>query len=189
MSALPPKADINCRHVAHTSVSRFAISAHGPHIRFALRYGLVHALTSARVRNSAPGEVGPLSTCRASAAALVACSLQREEVRVGSTPLIMASAILVEHHSKTNAGTFITAVTKLVQPLALTGHSVLRLNRQGAKHKDAGDSCCHSDLDVHDCLPCPKSRCASLSAAGANRSGPTSIWERSGPGCCPRPSA
>jgi hypothetical protein len=59
--------------------------------------------------------------------------LQREKVRVGSTPLIMTSAILVEHHSETNAGTFITALTKLVQPLALTGHSVLRLNRHAAK--------------------------------------------------------
>jgi hypothetical protein len=37
-----------------------------------------------------------------------------------STPLIMTSAILVEHHSETNAGTFITVVTKPVQPLALT---------------------------------------------------------------------
>jgi hypothetical protein len=55
--------------------------------------------------------------------------LQREEVRVGSTPIIMSSAILVEHHSETNAGTFIAAAAKLVQPLALTGHSVLRLNR------------------------------------------------------------
>jgi hypothetical protein len=36
----------------------------------------------------------------------------------------MTSAILVEHHSKTNAGTFITALTKLAQPLALTRHSV-----------------------------------------------------------------
>jgi hypothetical protein len=144
------------RNVADTSI-RFVISAHGPHIRFALRYGLVHARASARVRNSAPGEVGPLSTCRASAAALVACSLQREEVRVGSTPLIMTSAILVEHHSETNAGTFITAVTKLVQPLALTGHSVLPLNRQAAKHNDAGNNYCSRDerrLDVHDCLPC-----------------------------------
>jgi hypothetical protein len=47
--------------------------------------------------------------------------LQREKVRVGSTPLIMTSAILVEHHSEANAGTFIAALTKLVQPLALTG--------------------------------------------------------------------
>jgi hypothetical protein len=37
-----------------------------------------------------------------------------------STPLIMMSAILVEHHSETNAGTFITVVTKPVQTLALT---------------------------------------------------------------------
>jgi hypothetical protein len=51
----------------------------------------------------------------------------------------MTSAILVEHHSKTNAGTFITALTKLVQPLALTGHSVLRLNRQAARDNDAGN--------------------------------------------------
>ena len=43
-----------------------------------------------------------------------------------STPLIMTSAILVEHHSITNAGTLITVVTKPVQPLALTGHAVLR---------------------------------------------------------------
>jgi len=50
-------------------------------------------------------------------------------VRVGSTPLIVSSAILVEHHSETNAGTFIAVATKFVQPLALTGHSVLRLNR------------------------------------------------------------
>jgi hypothetical protein len=118
----------NCRHVSDTSI-RIAFSAHGPHIRFALRYGLVHARASAGVRNSAPGEVGPLSTRCASATALGAYSLQREEVRVGSTPIIMSSAILVEHHSETNAGTFIAAVTKLVQPLALTGHSVLRLNR------------------------------------------------------------
>src|SRR6476646_6810183 len=118
----------NCRHVSDTSI-RIAFSAHGPHIRFALRYGLVHARASAGVRNSAPGEVGPLSTRCASAAALGAYSLQREEVWVGSTPIIMSSAILVEHHSETNAGTFIAAVTKLVQPQALTGHSVLRLNR------------------------------------------------------------
>jgi len=132
-------------NVADTSISRFAISSHGPHIRFALRYGLVHALASAGVRNSAPREVGPLSTGCAGAAALVACSLQREEVRVGSTPLIMTAAIFVEHHSETNAGTFIAAATKLVKPLALTGHSVLRLNRQAAKHNDAGNNCCHSD--------------------------------------------
>ena len=39
---------------------------------------------------------------------------------MGSTPLFMMSAILIEHHSETNAGTFITVVTKSVQPLALT---------------------------------------------------------------------
>ena len=39
---------------------------------------------------------------------------------MGSTPLFMVSAILVEHHSETNAGTFITFVTKPVQTLALT---------------------------------------------------------------------
>src|SRR5262249_6046326 len=136
-------------------ISRHAISAHGPHIRFALGYGLVHARASAGVRNSAPGEIGPLSTRCASAAAL-ACSLQREEVRVGSTPLIMTGAILVEHHSETNAATFTPVLTKLVQPLAFTGPSVLRLNRQAAKHSDAENSCCHSDecpLDVHNCLP------------------------------------
>jgi hypothetical protein len=68
----------------------------------------------------------------------------------------MTSAILVEHHSKTNAGTFITAVTKLVQPLAFTGHSILRLNRQGAKH--AGNNYCHSDEYrlVHDLPPLPE---------------------------------
>ena len=59
----------NCRHVSDTSI-RIAFSAHGPHIRFALRYGLVHARASAGVRNSAPGEVGPLSTRCASATAL-----------------------------------------------------------------------------------------------------------------------
>jgi hypothetical protein len=46
--------------------------------------------------------------------------LKREEFRVRSTPLIMTSAILIEHHSETNAGALITAFTKLVQPLALT---------------------------------------------------------------------
>ena len=112
-----------------TSIPRVAISAQGPHIRFALPYGLVHALASAAIRNSTPGQVGPLSTPWASAAALVAFGVKREQFRMRSTPLIMTSAILVEHHSETNAGAFIAAVTKLVQPLALTGHSVLRLNR------------------------------------------------------------
>jgi hypothetical protein len=32
----------------------------------------------------------------------------------------MMSAILVEHHSETNAGTLITVITKPVQTLALT---------------------------------------------------------------------
>jgi hypothetical protein len=91
-----------------------------PRISFALRYGLVHALASASIGNSTPGQVGPLSTPCASAAALVAFSLKREEFRMRSTPLIMTSAILIEHHSETNADTFITVVTKPVQTLALT---------------------------------------------------------------------
>jgi hypothetical protein len=50
-----------------------------------------------------------------------------------STPLIMTTAILVEHHSETNAGPSITAVTKLVQPRALCRWAVLRLNGHAAK--------------------------------------------------------
>jgi hypothetical protein len=41
------------------SIPRLAISAYGPQISFALRYGLVHALASAGIGNSTPGQVGP----------------------------------------------------------------------------------------------------------------------------------
>ena len=75
-----------------TSIPRFAISAQGPHIRFALPYGLVHALASAAIRNSTPGQVGPLSTTCASAATLVGFGVKREQFRMRSTPLIMTSA-------------------------------------------------------------------------------------------------
>ena len=114
------KCGLSAERSAGTSIPRFAISAQRPHIRFALPYGLVHARARAGIRNSTPGQVGPLSTPCASAAALVASSLKREKFRMGSTPLFMMSAILVEHHSETNAGTFITFVTKPVQTLALT---------------------------------------------------------------------
>src|SRR5262249_58980150 len=56
----------------------------------------------------------------ANVAAPFAFSLKREEFRMRSTPLIMTGAVLIEHHSETNAGALITAFTKLVQPLALT---------------------------------------------------------------------
>jgi hypothetical protein len=51
------------------------------------------------------------------------------------TPLIVMSAILVEQHSETNAGTMITSVTKLVQPLAF-------------RRRDK------SRFEVHVCLRC-----------------------------------
>ena len=43
------------RRPAGTSILRYAIAAQGPHIHFALRYGLVHARASAGIRNATPG--------------------------------------------------------------------------------------------------------------------------------------
>jgi hypothetical protein len=49
-----------------------------------------------------------VSVPAASRFALVPVTLKRPEFRMRTTPLIMTSPILVEHHSETNAGTFIT---------------------------------------------------------------------------------
>ena len=64
----------------------------------------------------------------------------------------MTTAILVEHHSETNAGPSITSLTKLVQPLALFRWAVLRLSGHATKQRGAGnDYRCRNKhrLDVH----------------------------------------
>jgi hypothetical protein len=64
----------------------------------------------------------------------------------------MTTAILVEHHSETNAGASITSLTKLVQPLALFRWAVLRLSGHATKQRGAGnDYRCRNKhrLDVH----------------------------------------
>jgi hypothetical protein len=56
------------------------------------------------------------------------------------TPLIMTTAILVEQHSETNAGTLITSLTESVQPLPLFQGAVLRLNGYAANDSGAGNN-------------------------------------------------
>jgi hypothetical protein len=160
MASLVPRRDLYMGPVvpshstAGSSIPRNAISAQGPQVRFALRYGLVHALTRAAIRNAAPGLARP-AAC-APTAALLACDVIRPEFRMRFAPLFMTAAILVEQHPKANAGPPIAALAKPLQSHALCRRAVLRQSGRATKHSSAGNNYRRTDkcrIDLHNSSP------------------------------------